>query len=792
MRIAILSTFPPRRCGIATFTTDLRGALLEADGVVEVLVAAITGEEPQEAGPEVLLQLRQHVRADYAEAAAALNRSGVDAVLIQHEFGIFGGDCGEYLLDLTAALEVPYVVTLHTVLVEPSPQQTRVLRALCEGAAQVTVFTVTGRDLLVRAGLAPWSGITVLNHGAPVELHRPAAAVDGRGLRPTCGEDSLRELEPHADRTILSTFGLLSSGKGIEVAVRSLAAVVEDHPEALYVVAGRTHPEVARREGESYRRSLEQLVAELGLEEHVLFVDRFLADDEIRALLSRTEVFLTPYRSHEQVVSGVLTFALVAGCAVVSTPYLYAADILSSGAGVLVPFDDHAAMAEGVRQLLADPVRRAAAAREALAIGAQHTWPEVGREALKVLSGAAEAREQSSGSVRLAASLARPSLRPELGPGVEPGREQELERSQLARLTDSVGIVQFAHGLEPDSSTGYCVDDVARLAMVAEALLGRCPDHAWLEQALDSALTFLEEAWATDEGAMHNFRAVDGAWLDRPHSGDHLGRAVWALGEVGAGSTAFSRRGLRLLSEVAACRPTLTAPRSMAVALLGLTRLPGAHLGASGQRWLEELADGLMSLYAENRSDGWRWFEDTLAYDNARLPQALLAAAARRHDPSQLAVGLEALEWYSHQCALDSDAVVLVGNRWRHRSAVEAASSEFGRGGRPAPGGGSGRGFADEGDEQPLDAAALVEACVEAYRITGSATYRRRAVDAFGWFHGRNRWGLTVYDEDTGGCHDGLGHGRLNANEGAESTLAYWQARIALESVGLEAGATAS
>jgi hypothetical protein len=272
---------------------------------------------------------------------------------------------------------------------------------------------------------------------------------------------------------------------------------------------------------------------------------------------------------------------------------------------------------------------------------------------------------------------------------------------------------------------------------------------------------------------MNNFRDVDGAWLDGPHSGDHLGRAVWALGEVGAGSTAFARRSLRLLGEVVASRPTLAAPRSMAVGLLGLTRLTDARLGQHGRGWLDELADGLMSLYAEHRSDGWRWFEDTLAYDNARLPQALLAAAARRHDPSQLAVGLEALEWYSHQCALDSDAVVLVGNRWRHRSAVEATSG-------------------DEGDEQPLDAAALVEACVEAYRITGSATYRRRAVDAFGWFHGRNRWGLTVYDEDTGGCHDGIGRGGLNANEGAESTLAYWQARIALESVGLEAGATAS
>ena len=700
--------------------------------------------------------VRQDERGDYARAARALADAGVDVVLVQHEYGIFGGDSGEYLLDLTSALTVPYVVTLHTLLQEPSARQAAVLGALVAGAAQVTVFTAAARDTLVRSGVAPWGRVSVVHHGAPAELQ--ARPTSGATPRRTCGRRS--RLRPGAcpssappGRRVLSTFGLLSSVKGIEVALRAMATVARAHPDVLYVVAGRTHPHVVRTEGERYRESLEALTRTLGLDQHVLFVDRYLSSEDIRGLLGRTEVFLTPYRAQEQVVSGVLTFAIAAGCPVVSTPYRYATELLSTGAGRLVGVDDPDAMATALLELLGNERALRSAARAAHALGTQYTWPAVGREVLKLVARAAEVHENDGGGA--------PAT------GMNGGSAPSLDH--LDRLVDGGGIVQHARGLEPDRSTGYCVDDAARLLIVADGLATRHVERARLAPMAERALTFLEEAWEPDAGQMRNFRAANGEWLDAPHPGDHLGRAVWALGEVGSGSSPLARRGRALLDAVVRAGPSLAPPRTAAFAVLGLARLPGHHPGPA-RGMLRELADDLGRRYRAHRRPDWPWFEDELTYDNARLPQALIAAAGSLRDADLLADGLESLEWYAHQCGLDGDAVVLVGNRWRRRRDGPGE-------GPPVEG--------DEGDEQPVDAAALVEACVEAYRATGSLTWARRALDAFGWFEGRNRWGAVVYDEETGGCHDGVGPSGLNENEGAESTLAHLQARLALDVVGL-------
>ena len=757
MRVAILSTYPPRRCGLATFTADLRNALVAADGSTDVVVVAVLDEAPEDTAPEVLLTVRQYERDDYARAAQVLNGSGVDVVLVEHEYGIFGGDSGEYLVDLVEALSVPYVVTLHTLLREPGRQRRAVLRRVIEGASRVTVFTAMARDQLVRSGLASWDRVAVVNHGAPEHLQPARRVVDPRRAADDTEGPALPELATRSDRRVLSTFGLLSPGKGIEVALRALASVIETHGDVLYVVAGRTHPDVIRREGEQYRAMLEHLAADLGLQDHVLFVDRYLSDEDIRGLLHRTELFITPYRSEDQVVSGVLTFAVVAGCPVVSTPYFYATELLSTGAGRLVGLDDHEGMAAAVSELLDDRASLDSASHAALELGAQYAWPEVGRETLKVLGEAARGLDGG-----------RPGDRGSPGRGAV--RTPRL--THLQRLVDAGGIVQHAVGLEPDPSTGYCVDDVARLGMVAAGIARRDPrQRAWTEVACRSA-AFLEQAWDPGSGAMRNFRAVDGRWLDEPHDGDHVGRAIWALGEMGLGSSPLADRSRALLHDVVGADPVLSSPRSASLAILGLARLPVDLLPPEERQLLRRLGADLTSRYEAQASPEWPWFEDELTYDNGRLAQALVAAGAARRDADQVRLGLEALEWYCGQCAADSDAVVLVGNRWRRRDAAPVGSDEHDDVG-------------DEGDEQPLDAAALVEACVEAFRVTGSPTYCRRARDAFAWFHGRNRWGLRLYDESTGGCHDGVGPDGLNPNEGAESTLAYLQAWLALESVGL-------
>ncbi len=750
MRVAIVSTYPPRACGIGTFSRDLREALLEADATTSVDLVAIVRDEEAEQAPEVIARIHQDQRGEYATAARVLDRRGDDVVMIEHEFGIFGGPDGEHVLSLARELRVPMVLTLHTVLSAPSVRQAEVLRALCELATLVCVFTETAKRMILDAHLAPPERVRVVPHGGPTALLPSGNGNAGHGRRllrgprrhgaqPTAIDDS---------RRILSTFGLISPGKGIETAIAAMPAIIQRHPEALYVVAGQTHPEVAKRHGEEYRLGLERQGRDLGLGDHVVFDDRFLSLEDLAEMLAATTIYVTPYRSREQIVSGALTFAIVAGCPTVSTPYFYAEDLLGSGAGVIVPFDDPEALAEAVNALLDDPARLKRAASTARAVGRALAWPEVGRQTAKVL--------------QEAVSLGPPSTVRRAPPATLP----RARTSHLMTLVDDVGIVQHADGSIPLRSSGYCVDDVARLAIVALRL--RTTTGAEVHtRTLSMSLGFLRHAWDAAGGGMHNFLSYDRRWLDDPHPGDHLGRAAWALGEaLGAGlPQALAEPARILLCEMLEALAAARFPRTMAFAILGLAHAEPEALGAPGETVLRELAARLGAQQVKNAGDGWHWAEDVLTYDNARLPQALIAAGARLGDDELVREGLRSLDWYAGELGVDSPFVRLVGHETRRR-------------GEPHPG---------AGNEQPLDAAALVEAEVEAFAATRQENHGRRAVRAFEWFLGRNVLGLSVYDFATGGCHDGLGEEALNVNEGAESTLAYLQALLALDAAGLQA-----
>ena len=394
MRVAIVSTYRPRPCGIAVFSSDLRGALLEADSSVSVEVVSIARGARRTHPPEVVATIRQDVARDYAQAAAELDRRDVDVVLIEHEYGIFGGDSGDFVLDLANELTVPFVVTLHTVLASPAVEQAAALRALCERAALVMVFTETARRMVIEQGLADADQVRVVPHGAP-DVLTAAAWSDRPGILPRAA-DGLAQLSLPLGMTcldgriVLSTFGLISASKGLELAIRALPSIVAVHPEVVYLIAGQTHPDVIDKDGESYRLGLERLVADLELTNHVIFLDRFLSTEELAVLLARTNLYLTPYRSRDQIVSGALTFAVAAGCPVVSTPYFYAEDLLSSGAGVLVPFGDSSKLAAAVLGLLGSPRKMAAARVAARRVGAELSWASVGKATLEVLSEAAQ------------------------------------------------------------------------------------------------------------------------------------------------------------------------------------------------------------------------------------------------------------------------------------------------------------------------------------------------------------------------------------------------------------------
>jgi glycosyltransferase involved in cell wall biosynthesis len=750
MRLAIVSTYPPRPCGIGTFSRDLRSALLEVDSSLEIDVVAIVRDHHSSTQPEVLSVIRQDVRADYVAVPALLDGRGTDVVLIEHEYGIFGGDAGSYVLSLVQDLRQPFVVTLHTVLSAPSARQAEVLGELCQRAALVTVFTDTARRMVVDAGIAPAARVRVIPHGAPTALlPQIADATDAAAADHDGSHRTMAHLE---GRTVLSTFGLISAGKGIETAIEALAEIAQVHPEVLYLVAGQTHPEVVKEEGERYRLSLERLVRDRGLERNVQFLDRFLSIEELAFLLSSTDLYLTPYRSREQIVSGALTFAIVAGCPVVSTPYFYAEDLLASGAGILVPFDDPTAFAKGVLQLLDNPIDLATAAREAQRIGAGLAWPAVGAQTVGVLRQAHQLGIPATSQAIAGRVASSPSIRSD----------------HLLTLVDNVGIVQHADGVVPNLSSGYCVDDMARLVIVA-AGLDRERDDRTFSRMVTLGLSFLRHAADPAGTGMHNLMSYDRRWLDEPHNGDHVGRAVWALGVVIAAHPprAVAAPSLRLLSELAPAVSQMGSLRAWAFAAIGLARPPLEALPDELRGLLRDLGGRLLEAYRCHRVDGWHWFEDDLTYDNARLPQALITAGHRLGDEQMLTAGLEALDWYGAQCALDSPQVRLVGNAWQRTKNAEQ-TADF------------------DGDEQPLDAAALVESLADALAATDRRRYGERAVRAFEWFLGRNRLGEPVYDFATGGCHDGLGASGMNENEGAESTLAFFQALLALEAAGLQ------
>jgi glycosyltransferase involved in cell wall biosynthesis len=680
----------------------------------------------------------QEVREDYVRAARLIGRLGIDVVLLQHEYGIFGGADGEYVLSFAAELTQPLVVTLHTVLSEPSDHQLSVLTRLCGEAELVIVMTETAQRLLIEVNACPGDKIRVIPHGAP-SLLTEVSASDRTPLYvpPQPGRSG-------GERFLISTFGLLSPGKGLETVIDALPAVVERHPELLYVIAGQTHPAIAQRQGERYRLELERRVVDLDLADHVEFDDRFLSIGELADLLAATDVFVTPYRSREQISSGALTFAIAAGCAVISTPYWYANDLLASGAGRLFPFGDADALAAEICRFIEEPDTLLAARSEARRIGSSLAWPSVARSTSEIL------RE---------ATVSAPRRTP------IPTAEVRLSRvrtTHLRTLVDDVGILQHAHGVIPAREHGYCVDDVARLALVAHELMRRGEDWTTI---LYRSLSFLLDAAGESGSGMHNLLSYDRRWLDEPHVGDHLGRSVWALGEILA--TAWLPAVVGPMREFIA---TLAEPlkgdvelRTAAYAVLGLARLDADRLDDDASLLLDRFLDQLLAGYGANASNDWRWFEDRLTYDNAVLPHALILGGSATARGDCVTAGLESLRWLGDESGLDDGVLRVTGHCGRGRH-------------EPAPG---------AGDEQPIDVTSFVEAELAAFAVTGDAEHGARAQTSFNWFLGRNRLGIALYDFATGGCSDGLGETDPNTNEGAESTLAFHRAKLVLDAAEL-------
>lgn len=745
-RVAILGNHLPRQCGIATFTTHLGAAITEAYPTIDTFVLAMNDHEY--AYPEnVRFSIGQGDVGAYRRAADFLNVNTVDLVCVQHEYGIFGGRAGAHVLGLLRDLRMPIVTTLHTILKAPSEEQRATLTEIAELSQRVVVMSAYGATLLHDVYDVPAAKICRIPHGIP------SVPPDGKASKHRLGVDG---------RFVVLTFGLLSPDKGIEQVIDALPAVVAEHPETIYIVLGATHPHVKAQQGETYRLMLEQRARSLGVDANLVFHDRFVSQDELNEFLSAADVYITPYKQPEQIVSGTLAYAVGSGRAVISTPYAYAKELLANDRGVLVPWADPAAIGRALSHLITDEPRRDALRARAANYGRNMLWPQVARQYIECFEEAAvEHADRRREAFHLRTVAQQPASLP------------DVNLEHLALMTDHTGLLQHAHFAVPRYDDGYCLDDNARALRLMTLLEEASGPADQSTRALTARyLAFVSHAFNRTGGRFRNFMAFTHEWLETSGSEDSHGRAVWALGTVLSRSMSQGHQNLarELFQHALPVVDAFTSPRAWAFVLLGLDEYLHAFGGDMGAQQLRRrLAERLLDSYRRTSSRDWPWFEDELAYCNARLSQALIVSGDRMGDLEMTTAGLDSLAWLaSIQVSPDGCFAPVGSNGFGHRRTAIAVY-----------------------DQQPVEAGSMIAACLEALSVTGESRWAQHAQLAFGWFIGHNHLQESVYDAATGGCRDGLHVDRANQNEGAESTLAFLIALVEMRAANARGAFTA-
>jgi glycosyltransferase involved in cell wall biosynthesis len=729
-RIAFVGDYPPRKCGIATFTADVLTAVAAEHPGVECFAVPVNDiHEGYEYPAVVRFEIEEQDVASYQRAADFLNIGNVDIVCVQHEFGIFGGSAGSHLLALLRELRMPVVTTLHTVLREPNADQRRVMQELIARSTRLIVMAERGREMLEKIYQTPPAKIDFIPHGIPdIPFVDPNYYKDQFGV---------------AGRVVLLTFGLLSPNKGIAYVLNALPAILAEFPNVVYVVLGATHPNEVREQGEAYRLSLERLATRNQIQKNVIFYNRFVELAELKEFIGASDVYITPYLNEAQITSGTLAYAFGAGKAVVSTPYWHATELLADGRGVLVPFGDSQAIATAVTGLLRDDTRRHAMRKQAYKLGREMVWSHAARQYLRSFE---EARLERA--VLSRKSFATKTL------DQQPQELPAMKLDHLARMTDSTGLFQHALFTVPNFSEGYCTDDNARAFILATLLDEMEEEPASVRTLATTYAAFLHYAFDPKTNRFHNHLSFDRHWLDDQGSEDSHGRALWALG-TGAGRSPYRSFQIMAGQIFAQALPVVTefkSPRAWAFSLLGiheyLHRLSGDRFAAQIR---DQLTTRLMELFDRTAQPDWPWFEAVLSYDNAKLAHALILTGHATGQSAVLERGLQTLRWLAEAQTAESGDFRPIGSNGFHQ-----------RGGHRAT-------F----DQQPIEAQAMVSASLEAYRVTADTWWYEEAQRAFDWFLGWNDLGLEVYSSSTGGCRDALHVDRVNQNQGAESTLAF-------------------
>ncbi|WP_276347388.1 glycosyltransferase [Daejeonella sp. JGW-45] len=728
MKIAYISSYTPRECGIATFNYNLIRAINadNPDGTLNGFVVAMNDSDKLDEydyPPEVKLIVRQEQQKDYIKAAEFINNSNVDACIVEHEFGIYGGESGVYLLPLISRLEKPLITILHTVLREPTFMQQIIIREIAKQSSRIVVMSKRAVQFLQNIYHIPKEKIQRIEHGVP-------------DLEPI-ESNPVKNLPSFRNRKVLFTFGLISRNKGLETVVRALPAIVEKHPDVMYVILGNTHPGVRRNSGEEYRDSLKRMAKALNVEDHLTFINQFVSENELHNYLTACDIYVTPYLNEAQITSGTLSYAVGSGAAVLSTPYWHAQELLENRRGRLFGFRDFESLAASVNDLLDHPEKLTALKKNAFNYGLNLRWPAIGREYTRLL-------EEASMQPRPIKNKTRHIIDSDIIP--------EFNLTHVKRLTDDTGIVQHAKYGIPNLKEGYCLDDNSRALIMALMAYEQNKSKEALE-LLPIYLSYIQYM-QMDDGNFRNFLSFRREYLDEVGSEDSFGRTIWALGYLinSAPNNSYREFAEELFQRSIPHFKTLHHLRGLANTIIGVSYYLAVHPHDDGLKdELSQLTKPLIHAYESHRDNKWHWFEDKLSYDNAILPLALLHSSEITGDNRTLEIALESIEFLD-RLTLSKGYLSPVGSDgWYYRNGSMALF-----------------------DQQAIESMAMVLMYFKAFDISGEKQYLSKMYLCFQWFLGENTLRLPLYDHETKGCCDGLQPGGLNRNQGAESTLAYF------------------
>ncbi|MFO7868919.1 MAG: glycosyltransferase family 4 protein [Bacteroidales bacterium] len=726
MKLAYIGTYPPRECGIGTFTMNLYKSMItntvtRKEPVEGFIVAMNDHEQNYHYPEEVKLTIRQEQQRDYLEAVKFINLSGADLCILEHEFGIFGGQNGIYILPLLYRLEIPLIVTLHTIVKEPSYTEKAVLQEICKMAHKIVVMSQKAIEFLIEIYNVDKEKIVFIAHGVPdIQF---------------CQEQTKKDFNLEKKKLLL-TFGILSRNKGIETVLNALPKLLEKHPNILYVVLGKTHPNVIRHSGEEYRNYLQLLTKKLNLSKHVVFINEFISQKELFKYLSASDIYITPYLNEAQITSGTLSYAVGVGSAVISTPYWHALELLDEGRGKLFDFADSEQLSLILMDLLDNPEKLKKLRKKAFDYGRTITWPKSGDKYVELIQ-------------HILAE--KPQVIVTKETSIDPLILPQFSLDHIKRLTDDTGIIQHAKYGIPNLKEGYCIDDNARALLMVLMTYQQKKDKL----ALNLAPIYLSyiHYMQNEDGTFKNFLSFNRTFLDEVGSEDSFGRTIWALGYLlnNPPNDSYYQTGKIIFFDAAPNFEKLQSIRSIANTMLGISHyLKSNPSDDSMIEIVHTLADKLITHYEENSSADWKWFEPLLAYDNGMLPLALLHAAEILENEKIATIALETTNFLTEITLKDGYLSIIGNEKWYKKDGERSMFAQ-----------------------QPLDALAMVLMYRQAFQLTKDREFLTKLFSCFMWFLGENDIRMTLFDFETKGCCDGIESYGINRNQGAESSLAY-------------------